>query len=205
VEPSAEDLFLEAEKLENQEKYREAIAILDKAIEKDPEFLGAYINRGADYSAMGNYEKAIENYKIVLEKDRINQLAQFNIGNNYARLNKYREAIKYYNNILTDINGNPMPELIITDNDGNIGEFQVRFYEIAYERGLAYYELKSWDSAFVDFQFCINNKYMIPESKYMCGAIYEIYGMNEKACEEYSIAANTGDQDAKNGMKRVCQ
>jgi len=204
-EPTAEELLLEAEKLENQGKYKQAIPILDKAIEKDPELLGAYINRGADYSALGKYEKAIENYKIVLEKDRINQLAQLKIGNNYKRLNLYREAVNYYTDILTDINGNPMPELVVTDANGNIGEFQVRFYEVAYERGLALYELQSWDSAFVDFQFCINSNYMVPESRYMCGAVYEIYGMDEKACNEYTMAAKMGDQDAEEARKEICK
>jgi len=63
---SAEDLMIEAEKLENQEKFSEAIPLLDQAIKKNPNLLGAFINRGADYAALGNYEKAIENYKIVL-------------------------------------------------------------------------------------------------------------------------------------------
>lgn len=203
--PPAEELFLEAEKLEVQGKFKEAIPILNEAIKIDPTFLGAYINRGADYSALGNYREAVRNYKIVLKKDPLNQLALLNIGNNYKRLNEYRKAVNYYDDILMDKNGNRMIELTITDADGNnVNEFNVPFYEVCYERGLALYELKSWNSALADFKFCIESGYMVPESRYMCGAVYEIWNMNEEACNEYSIAADLGDQEAKDSKSRVC-
>jgi tetratricopeptide (TPR) repeat protein len=205
IEPTAESLWLEAENLADKGQFKEANIILNQAIEKDPQFLGAYINLGANYAALGEYEKAISYYESVLQKDKNNQLALFNIGNNYKRLNKYREAVKYYSNILTNIHGNPMSEIIVTDSDGNIGGYKVRFFEVAYERGLALYELQSWDSAFIDFKYCINNNYMVPESRYMCGAVYEIYGMDVKACEEYTIAAKMGDRDAKAAKKEVCK
>jgi tetratricopeptide (TPR) repeat protein len=204
IEPSAEELLVQAEELENKGNYKEAILILDNAIKKDPNFLGAYINRGADYSMLGDYEEAIKNYQQVLKRDYRNQLALLNIGNNYCRLNKYREAVDVYTDILTDDNGNPMPELIVTDANGNIGEFKVRFYDVKYERGLALYELQSWDSSFVDFNYCVQSNYMIPDSRYMLGAIYEIYGMNDEACKEYRLSANLGDEYAKDGIKRVC-
>lgn len=206
TKPTAEELFLKAEKLEEQGKFKEAIPILNKAIRMNPDFLGAYINRGADYSVLGNYTEAIKNYKIVLKKDPVNQLALLNIGNNYKRLNKYQEAVNYYNEILLDENGNQKIQLIINDRDrNNINEFQVPFYEVCYERGLALYELKQWNSALADFKFCIENNYLIPESRYMCGAVYEMCGKNEKACEEYSIAADLGDQEAKDRKDRVCK
>ena len=87
-------------------------------------------------------------------------------------LEKYQEAVNAFNKILNDENGNPIPEIIMTDTEGNIGEFQVRFHEVSYERGLAYFELKSWNLAIDDFRRCIQNNYLVPESRYMCGAIY---------------------------------
>jgi tetratricopeptide (TPR) repeat protein len=205
ADPTAEELFLKAEKLENQSKYKEAIPILNKAIEKDPKFLGAYINLGADYAALGEYNKAIAIYNVVIKKDRMNQLAQFNIGINYMSLEKYQEAVNAFNKILNDENGNPIPEIIMTDTEGNIGEFQVRFHEVSYERGLVYYELKNWNLAIDDFRRCIENNYLVPESRYMCGAIYEINGEMENACTQYSLAAMEGDKMAQERKAKVCK
>ena len=56
---TAKDYFTEAEQLEEQGKYKEAISILDKAILKDNKLLGAYINRGANKSAIGDFKGAI--------------------------------------------------------------------------------------------------------------------------------------------------
>ena len=52
---SAKEHFADAERLEEQGKYKDAIQVLDKAISKDQNFLGAYINRGADKSALGEF------------------------------------------------------------------------------------------------------------------------------------------------------
>jgi len=64
---TAPEYLMEAEKLEQQGKFKEAIQLLDKAILKDEKFLGAYINRGADKSELGEYLSAIEDYKKVIQ------------------------------------------------------------------------------------------------------------------------------------------
>src|SRR5688572_26803655 len=94
---SANDYFAEAEILEGQAKYKEAIALLDKAIGLDQKFLGAYINRGADKSALNDFKGAIEDYQHVVAIDPKNTLAYFNIANNYKRLEEYKVAVDYYN------------------------------------------------------------------------------------------------------------
>ncbi|MBL4605523.1 MAG: hypothetical protein JKY02_07660 [Flavobacteriaceae bacterium] len=64
----------EAEILENKGKYIEAIKILDDAILADKNNLGAYINRGTDKSALGNYKDAILDYKEALKIDSLNPM-----------------------------------------------------------------------------------------------------------------------------------
>ncbi|MFT4800720.1 MAG: tetratricopeptide (TPR) repeat protein, partial [Flavobacteriaceae bacterium] len=53
---SSADYNAEAEKLELEGKYAEAIPLLDKAIEKDPSNIYALINRGVDKSILEDYE-----------------------------------------------------------------------------------------------------------------------------------------------------
>lgn len=89
--------FEEAFKLENEEKYEEAILLLNKAIEKKPAFLGAYINRGANKSALGKQKEAIKDYEKVIKIAPDNVFAIFNKANNLKRLKEYEEAIIFYN------------------------------------------------------------------------------------------------------------
>lgn len=142
---------------------------------------------------------------MALQIDSENQLAKFNIGDNFKRLSKFREAVNYYSDILYDSNGKGRIRIIATDYNGEVSGFDVRFEEVFYERGLALYELKSLDTAFGDFNQCIKNNYMVRESRYMLGAIYESYGMNKEACFEYTFAYNLGDPYAHEGIAATCE
>lgn len=50
---SAPDYFNMASRLETQGDIKGAIKLLDQAIEKDPKYLPAYINRGVDKALLG--------------------------------------------------------------------------------------------------------------------------------------------------------
>lgn len=202
---SAEDYLNEAEKLENKGQYEEAIHLLDKAIEKDPEYLGAYINRGADKAALGDYQEAIKDYQKVVELDSDNTLALFNIGNSYKLLEDYSTAIEYYNKAF-ETKGGGLLYIDYTANDFvDLSTFDVPGHEIAYERGLAYYDLDSLPLSVNDMQVCIQKNYMVKESHYMIGACYFKAGQMKKACNEYEIAANMGDKDAQEMIRINCE
>src|SRR5690606_5871077 len=144
---TAKDYLTEADKLSEQKRYREAIELLDKAIQKDPKYLGAYINRGADKSALGDFEAAIEDYKAVLQIDPKNTLALFNIGNNYKRLDNFNKAVEYYNQAF-DTKGGQLLYIDYTPNDFiDLTDFDVLGHQIHYERGIAYYNLDSLQRA----------------------------------------------------------
>lgn len=53
------DYMLEAQELDDQGKYAEAVELMDKVIERDDKFEGAYINRGAYKSSLGDYRGAM--------------------------------------------------------------------------------------------------------------------------------------------------
>ncbi len=201
---SAEDYLTEAEKLENQGQYEQAISLLNKAIEKDPEYLGAYINRGADKSALGDYKGAISDYKKVVELDSDNTLAFFNIGNNLKRLEDYPLAIEYFNKAFKT-KGGEMLYIDYTQNDFvDMSTFDVLGHEIAYERGLVYYDLDSIQLSANDMNTCIQKNYMIKESHYMIGACYFKAGQMEQACKEFKISADLGDNYAQEMLNEYC-
>jgi len=194
TKPSASELTFQAEELENEGRYKEAILILDEAIKTDPDYLGAYINKGADYSILGEVDLAIKNYKIVLNKDSKNELAMFNIGLNYVRINKERRAIDYFNKIVDTKSGQSDKVLIISTREYE--PFKVSFEEVLFERGNALYTLGSYDSAFYDFKYCAENNYLKKESFYNMGCVYEVFNDKDSAVVYYQKAKNLGDLSA---------
>jgi tetratricopeptide (TPR) repeat protein len=202
---SAQDYLIEAEKLENEGKYIDAIPLLDKAIEKDPNLLGAYINRAADKSDLGDYNSAIIDYQKVLKIDTNNTLAYYNLGNNFKRLENYELAIEYYFKAFETKGASGMIYIDYSKNEFiDKSEFDVPGHEIAYERGLAYYEIDSFGLAINDMKLPIKNKYMLKESHFRIGVSYFKLGEMVKACRELKIAAKMGEKRAIGMSEKLC-
>lgn len=201
---SAKDYFAEAEKLEQQQKYKEAIPLLDKAILKDKNFLGAYINRGADKSAIGDYKGAIADYEKVISLDSKNTLAYFNVGNNLKRIGDNKSAIDFYNKAFNTKGGDGIYLDLQPNSVIDLSSFDVPGHEIYYERGIALYQIDSLKKAFSDFQNCISKNYMTAESNYWIGNIFLVNGNKEKACEYFNKAKSLGDTDADDSIRKYC-
>ena len=201
---SAKDYFAEAEKLEQQQKYREAIPLLDKAILKDKNFLGAFINRGADKSAIGDYKGAIGDYENVISIDSKNTLAYFNIGNNLKRIGKNKSAVDFYNKAFNTKGGDGIYLDLKPNSVIDLSSSDVPGHEIYYERGIALYQIDSLKKAFSDFQNCILKNYMTAESNYWIGNIFLANGNKEKACEYFNKAKSLGDTDAEDSIRKYC-
>jgi len=201
---TAQDYLNEADRLSEQKKYQEAIELLDKAIKKDPKYLGAYINRGADKSALGNFEAAIDDYKAVLQIDPKNTLALFNIGNNYKRISDFGKAVDYYNQAF-DTKGGQFSYFNYTPNEFiDRSVFDVLGHEIHFERGIAYFNIDSLQRAFDDFNAAIGENYMKAESNCWLGYIYVSTGQTDLACEKFRKSKQLGDKTAEEELKRYC-
>jgi tetratricopeptide (TPR) repeat protein len=203
---SAKDYFDEAAKLEEQEKYSEAIILLDKAIEKQPEFIGAIINRGADKSALKKYDEAIKDYQLVLNIDKKNTLAVFNIANNKKRLKDYKSAITYYDQAL-DTKGGQYLTIDWVDNPNfpdDKAAFDVNTFDIVYQRGLAYYELDSLNKAASDFNNCIKNNSNIVDATFFLSQTYFKASRMTDGCEYLSKAIQLGYKDYLPEQLKLC-
>jgi len=182
---TSKDYFVAAAELEQQQKYNEAIKLLDKAILKDKQFIGAYINRGADKSAINDFKGAIEDYEKVLLIDHQNTLALFNIGNNYKRLNNYKTAINYYDKALQTKPGNYTYVDLVPNDFVDLSAFDVPAQEIFFEKGIALYFVDSLKDSYTNLQRCIKKGYMIADCYYWIAFIYLRCGQNKAACDYF--------------------
>jgi tetratricopeptide (TPR) repeat protein len=195
----------EAEKLEKEGKYEEAIVLLDKAIEKDPKNIYALLNRAVDKSMLEDYEGAISDYTKVLEIDSDNTLAYFNRGNNKQRLDDYNGAIIDYNAAIETKGGEGLYIESANNPYSENYEFDVLMEEIKLGRGIALYNIDSLTRAFDDFNFCIQKNYYLSISYYHRGAIYIAYDMLDEGCKDLHNSMNFGDPDAKELIEEYCQ
>ena len=203
---SAKDYFNEAEKLEEQGKYSDAIPLLDKVIEKQPDYLGAIINRGADKAALKQYAEAIKDYELVLSIDEKNTLAIFNIGNNKKRLSDYSSAVHYYTEALNSKGGQYLT-LDWVDNPNfrnDKADFDVKTFEIVYERGLAFYELDSLDQASNDLSNCIKNNHNTVDATFFLSQTYFKANHIADGCEYLKKAIQLGYKDTLPGQFKLC-
>jgi tetratricopeptide (TPR) repeat protein len=109
----------------------QASNFLGKAIEKDPNFAHAYINRGNAFRDLKQYQKAIQDYNKAISLKPNFVMAYNNRGNVYFDQKNYQMAIRDYNK-----------SIAMRPN-----------YKLAYlNRGLAYHALKRNNLACTDFK-----------------------------------------------------
>ncbi|HEY9002204.1 MAG TPA: tetratricopeptide repeat protein [Mucilaginibacter sp.] len=195
----------EAWDLEDKQKYKEAITVLNETIDSYPKLIDAYLSRGADKSALNNYNGAISDYIQALKLNPKNTLALFNIGNNYKRLNNNLKAISYYNQAFATKGSDQIYSDMKPNSFVESSNFDVEGKAIFYERGLAYYKIDSLRKAFSDFRNCIISNYQVKESYYFLGIIHKAYKSKKKACECFLKSAQLGDKDSNIELKNYCK
>jgi tetratricopeptide (TPR) repeat protein len=189
----------QAEKLESEGKYKEAIVLLDKAVEKNPKNIYAFIHRGIDKSSIEDHKGAIEDFSKVIEIDANNVLAYLNRGKKKAQLGDYIGAIEDYDKAIKIKGGNGPFYFEMVDNffiKKNFN-YDITMEEVRYERGFAGYNIDSLSLAFYDFNFCVQKNFELPTSYYMLGLIYIAYGDMENAYFALTKSEILGNSEAR--------
>lgn len=203
---SSSDYYIEAEKLEFEERYEEAILLLDKAIKLDPTNIYALMNRGVDKSLLGDYEGAIQDYSAILALDSDNTLALFNRAKNHKRIGDFESSIADCNKAIQTKGGELLYFEIEEHPYFDTGyEFDVLMEEIRFERGIGWINLDSLQLAFGDFSFCLEKGYEVAECLYWRGLIHIAYGANELGCADLNKSKDLGDPDAKIQITEHCK
>lgn len=181
---------------ENTGDYATAIELWSKYIDRCPNDLVAYIERGVDRSLTGDYVGAVKDYSFVIDRDSAHVLAYFNRGKNQYRMDQNLLAVADFNEAIRikggDADGN-LPAIYLEPVDNPVLDIttdprDVPFADILFERGSAYYGLDSLRRAFHDFSYCIECGYLLHDSHFIRGEIYERYGMRDEAALDYQAS-----------------
>lgn len=101
----------------NQERYREAIAILEKGLEYHPEEDEIYIGLGVSHHLNGDTERALQLMNDVLSMDESHLNARYNKACYLAVLNRNEEATVELERVLREDEGGYFAELMEEDPD----------------------------------------------------------------------------------------
>ncbi len=203
---SSEYYNSEAEKLEKEGKYKEAILLLNKAIEKDPENIYALMNRGVDKSILEDYIGAIDDYSKIIEIDPDNTLAYLNRGKNKKRIEDFQGAIEDFDKAISTKGGENVYIDLVENSFVETGfEFDVEMEEIRFERGIARYNIDSLALAFDDLTFCIDKNFDLPHSYYYRGLIYLMSGNEELGCKDIKNAGIEPYPEEKDFIEKYCK
>ena len=82
--------------LDRQEKYEEAIAAYEKAIQLNPQYADAYYNLVNTLDEIEKYEEAMAAYQKAIQLNPQYASAYNNLGNTLDEIEKYEEAIAAY-------------------------------------------------------------------------------------------------------------
>jgi tetratricopeptide (TPR) repeat protein len=77
----------------NKEDYDRAIADFSRAVELDPDDIGAYNNRGSARFAKEDYNGVIEDFTQIIRLDQTNAIVYYNRGCAYSHIGDYDRAV----------------------------------------------------------------------------------------------------------------
>lgn len=204
---SAGEYYNQALELEKKGKFEDAILKLDRAIEKQPKFRAALLNRGVYKSELSKYTDANNDYKKILEFDSDNTYALYNIGLNHQRLKNYKKSIPYFDEALKT-EGALNAFGLITNNDfkkfDSDADYNMFESEIYYQRGVGFLEMKDFDNSISDFQTALKLNYSEANCFYLIGEAYLGKKDSLNACQNFIKSAKLGDLDAREMIKEHC-
>ena len=156
-------------------EYEESLEFWGAFMEKEPNRVGAYINRGAAYAGLNQHERAIEDFNKAVKLNPLDAGAYNNRGSSYADLKKHERAIEDFNKAVK-LN----PE-----------------YATAYNnRGASYTDLDQYEMAIADFDRAVELNPEYANAYYNRGAAYAGLNQHERAIEDFNKAVKLNPLDA---------
>lgn len=96
----ADETFRQGEKAYNAGAYAKATGLFSEVLQKDPEYLNAYLQRGFCHSLQGEYDAAVADFSAVIERKADHLWAYTSRGSAYNKSGKPELAIRDFDRVL---------------------------------------------------------------------------------------------------------
>ena len=161
--PDAEEYRNRGIEAHQRGEYAQAIEFYNKAIERNPKYVDAYLSRGNAYDNVGQHELAMKDFDEALESDSSSVLGYLARGSSHAAKGDHDLAIRDFSDALGFDPNNPFIFRIRGFAYGNRGEYDlaIQDYDKSLDlepddafthllRGSAYSDKGHYDSAIQD-------------------------------------------------------
>ena len=172
-EPTASEWFARGSEAKD-EKLK--IKYFSNAIQLNPQYTGAYNNRGTAYQALGQDELALQDYSKAIELNPNFEPAYFNRGNIRERMGRYEDAVGDFSKAI---------------------QFQPRYTLAYFHRGRCYKGLNKFNEALEDFNKAIELDPGSATAYNNRADMYRKLKNDEQAIRDYTRSI---ELDAKNPM-----
>lgn len=171
----AEPFLIEAEKLEKAKNYRDAAAVLEKAVAADPKSTVAHLALGMVRRRLGDLKGAIVSYSNGLKVDEFDPALLFRRGIAWFRLGEYRIALEDFDDASGLSFDDPMPEMW---------------------KGFTLMELDRPREAIVAYSAAIQKDRSVMDAYLNRGLAYLVVGEPDKAETDFELAIRRDPADA---------
>lgn len=97
---STEALFQQGTKAYNSGQYAQAIDLFSEVLEREPEHLNAYLQRGFCHSLRKEYEAAVADFSAVIQRKPEHLWAYTSRGSAYGKWGRQEQAIQDFDKVL---------------------------------------------------------------------------------------------------------
>ncbi len=204
-------LYEQAYELEEQGRFEEAIALLDQALELEPSYKQALLDRALDKAILEDYAGGISdlNQLIVLHPEGIEP---------YVWRAEYKRMLEEYEDALRDAEyalrlKNPKftegrivspPELDFEHPYIKKDRFDIELEYILYERAASNFHLGNFEAALPDLDRCIQQKLNPQGTSYYRGMTLIALGYQDEGCHDLRLASAYGDEEASRLINDLC-
>jgi len=183
----------------------QALDYLNQAIRLDPNYAGAYAQRGVAYSVIGQQQRAIEDYNHAIRLNPNNIMAYTGRGMAYKVSGQHQRAIEDYNHVIQLDPNNAMAYSIQGVAYIGMGKHQqaIEVYNKAIQldpnnamvyagRGIAYSGIGQYPRAIEDYNHAIRLNPKNGGAYYNIGCIYSLQNNIPEALKYLELALQNG-------------
>jgi serine/threonine protein kinase len=154
------------------QRFDEALADFNEAIQLNPNFVYAYTNRGGTYSSLERYDEALADYTNAIRSDPRFAPVYTARGVTYERMQRYEEALV---------------------DHGTAIELDNTYAQAYYNRGVINERLQRYDKALMDYTYAIEFDPRLAQAYLNIGVVYGNRGALREALPYFEKAAQLGN------------
>jgi len=215
---SEEKYLTEAKNLMDQEKYEEAITLLNSAVDDHDNVSDFYNIRGVAFYQLKKYNEAISDFELSIQFDSSNYRPNYNMGNCFFEMQKYQNALIHYKKAIDlepyskdlYINlGNTYYEL--NDFTNAISNYKLAIqldqssYLANFNMARSLIEMDSVNQSIPFLQKCTQIDPKKGDAFYFLALTHYIAGEPDDYCTLYKTSINLGFKPGSDILKNACQ